>query len=54
MTNQEYEQIQSELDRLIDNEHKRRYTAGSRYWDEYKEAVLRCKSVLHAHKPKEE
>ena len=53
MTNREYESIQSALSRLIDDEHKRRYAGSSRHWGDYKEAVLKCKSVLKTYKPKE-
>ena len=48
MLDAEYEKIQNELSKLLDTGRIHRKYPHSGYADAYKEAVLDCKSKLHA------
>ncbi len=51
MTNDEYKLIQRDLSVLLDDEHRKRFRGLSKDWKNYKDAVLKCKSVLSNYKP---
>lgn len=52
MTEWEYKSIQRDFSVLAEN-YKQKHIACSKYCEVYKEAILRCKSVLSRYKPKD-